>query len=363
MIRVENLKKEYGKRTVFSDIDLTVNDGEVVGIIGPPGTGKSILLRCMIMLEKPTDGKIFLDNEEITSPDCNIDDVHKRIGLVFQHFNLFSSMSAVENVMSGLVHLNGMHPKDAYEKAIKLLKMVGLADKAFKYPGRLSGGEKQRVAIARTLALEPEIILMDEPTSALDPIMSGEVEAVIRLLKVQGHTMVIATHEMELIRAVCTKVIFLYNGQVWEEGTPEQIFDNAQREETRVFVQALRVLEFDVRSDDFDFIGMQTKISDFIYRNGIPDTIKNKIISITEEFVQMIIVQSQGNSIMHMSFTYDHKEGSMDGIIRFSGPELDPDNPLYFFTWPIIQMRADEISNEVIDENGYTNSVRFKLFK
>lgn len=363
MIRVENLKKEYGKRTVFSDIDLTVNDGEVVGIIGPSGTGKSVLLRCMIMLEKPTDGKIFLDNEEITSPDCNIDDVHKRIGLVFQNFNLFSSMSAVENVMSGLVHLNGMHPQDACEKAIKLLKMVGLADKAFKYPNKLSGGEKQRVAIARTLALDPEIILMDEPTSSLDPIMSGEVGVVIRLLKAQGHTMVITTHEMELIREVCTRVVFLYNGQVWEEGTPDKIFDNADREETRVFVQALRVLSFDVRSDDFDFIGMQTKIADFAYRNGVPDTIKNKLLSITEEFVQMIIVQSGGGNKMNMSFAYNNKEECMDGIINFSGPVLDPDDPLYFFSWPIIQMRADEISNAVIDEDGFTNRVRFKIKK
>lgn len=361
MIKVEHLKKVYGNREVFRDLSLTVNDGEVVGIIGPSGTGKSLLLRCMIMLENPTEGKIYLDDEEITAPDCNIDDVHKRIGMVFQNFNLFSRMSVVQNVMSGLVHLDNMHPQDAYEKSMKLLKSVGLADKAFLYPNRLSGGEKQRVAMARTLALEPEIILMDEPTSALDPIMSTEVSAVIRMLKSQGHTMVIATHEMELIRQVCTKVVFLLDGKVWEEGTPDKIFDNADREETRIFVQALRLLEFDVQSDDFDFIGMQTSILNFTYRNGVPETVVNKLLSITEEFVQMIIIQSKGSNIMNMSFAYDQKDGSIDASIRFSGPKLDPDNPIYFFSWPIIQMRADEITSEEISEDGFTNCVHLKL--
>ena len=160
MIKVEHLKKVYENREVFRDLSLTVNDGEVVGIIGPSGAGKSLLLRCMIMLDNPTEGKIYLGDEEITAPDCNIDDVHKRIGMVFQNFNLFSRMSVVENVMSGLVHLDNMHPQDAYEKSMKLLKSVGLADKAFLYLNRLSGGEKQRVAMAIKSLLLTHALLM-----------------------------------------------------------------------------------------------------------------------------------------------------------------------------------------------------------
>ncbi|MDO4938732.1 MAG: amino acid ABC transporter ATP-binding protein [Lachnospiraceae bacterium] len=357
MIEVEHLKKIFDSTEVFKDINLKVNDGDVVGVIGPSGSGKSLLLRCMIMLERADSGRIYLDGDEITAPGYNLDSVHKRIGMVFQTFNLFEHLSVVENVMSGLVHLNGMKTIEAYDRAKQLLQEVGLADKAFMYPRSLSSGEKQRVAIARTLSLEPEIILMDEPTSLLDPLMRGEVESVIRMLKSEHRTMVITTHEMELIRQVCNKVVFLNDGIVWEEGTPGKIFDNADRDETRRFVKALRVLEFDVQSADFDFIGMKTQILDFAYRNGVSTLAMNRLMSIVEEFVQMIIIQQQEDNRMKMTFEYNKHEERIEGNILFSGEELDPDNPRYVFSWPIIKMRATEIETSLIDEDGYTNRV------
>lgn len=361
MIRIDNLTKEYKNHTVFNNLTLTVNDKDVIGVIGASGSGKSLLLRNMILLDRPDSGKIYLDDEEITAPGCNIDSVHKRIGMVFQNFNLFDHMSSIENVMSGLIHLNGMKPTEAYDKAKELLKTVGLADKAFAYPRVLSGGQKQRVAIARTLALEPEIILMDEPTSSLDPIMRGEVETVIRMLAAEGHTMVIATHEMDLLRRVCNRVVFIHDGVIWEDGTPGKILDDADREETRRFVRAIKILEFDVRSSDFDFIGMQTNIMDFAYRNGIKQSITNKLLSITEELVQMIIVQPSKGNVMNITAEYNQDEEQMEMRVQFSGQKLDPDDPMYVFSWPIIQMRADEITIEESENPEYTNKVLIKL--
>ena len=361
MIRVEDLKKRYNRNTVFKDISFTVNDGEVVGIIGSSGSGKSLLLRCMLMLERPDEGKIYLDDEEITAKGCDINMVHKRIGMVFQNSNLFEHLSVVENVMTGQVHLDKIPVNEAFERSMVLLRAVGLADEAFSYPRVLSGGQQQRAAIARTLALNPEIIFMDEPTSSLDPLMKGEVEAVIRNLAAQGHTMVIVSHEVEFVRQVCTKVVFLHEGTILAEGTPETILDNPEDPEIRRFVTSARLLVFDIRTGDFDFIGMQTEIREYAFRNGIPDSIREKLLSVSEELVQMEIIQPGEMNIMHMIFEYNPKEGCLYGDIRFSGPPLDPDDPVYFFSWPIIRMHSSELSNSYIQEDGYTNKIRLKL--
>ena len=361
MIQVEKLTKSFAGNAIFRDVDLTIHDGEIVGIIGPSGTGKSTFLRCMMLLEKPDSGRILLDGEEITAPDSDIDKVHERIGMVFQNFNLFDHMSVIENVMSGLVHLQGYSPEDAYAESMRLLKSVGMVDKAYFYPGKLSGGQQQRAAIARTLAMKPEIILMDEPTSALDPMMRGEVEAVIRMMAAEGHTMMIVTHELELVKQICSRVLFVDEGGIYEEGTPEKIFENPERTRTRRFVRALRVLEFDVQSKDFDFIGTHTTMADFAYRNGIDSALQVRMQSIMEELFQMVIIQPREENRMHISFEYNHSEKAISGIVRFSGPKVDPDDPMYFFSWPIIVMRASEVEIEDIEEDGYTNKVLLKI--
>ncbi len=361
MIRVENLKKEYGGEAIFSDLNLTINDGEIIGIIGPSGTGKSVFLRTLMMLEKPDGGRIFLDDHELTNHGSNLDEARKKIGMVFQSFNLFEHMSVIENVMSGQVHLQGIAPEQAYEESMRLIKTVGLSDKAFAYPDKLSGGQKQRAAIARTLAMKPEIILLDEPTSELDPMMRGEVTAVIRMMAAAGHTMVITTHEMELVRQICTRVLFFCDGGIFEEGTPEKILDNPKNAETRRFVRALRVLEFDVDSKDFDFIGIQTTIAEFAYRNGVPKKINDRLLSIMEELFQMVIIQPEEQNKMHIAFEFNDKESSLNGQVRFSGPIVDPDDPMYFFSWPIIVKRATEVKTEAISDGDYTNSVSITI--
>ena len=361
MIKLEGIKKSYGTRQIFNGLSLDIADGEVVGLIGPSGSGKSLLLRCLMMLDKPDEGKIILDGEEITSSDVNLDLVHQKVGMVFQNFNLFSHLSVVENVMSGLVDLQNIPEDEAYNKAMSLLKTVGLADKAFAYPNAISGGQQQRAAIARTLAMKPELILLDEPTSALDPMMRGEVEAVIRMMAAAGHTMVIATHEMELVRQICNRVLFIDDGVVYEEGSPEKIFENPERTRTRRFVRALRVLEFDVESKDFDFIGTQTTFEEFAYRNGVSRDLLGRLEAIMEELFQMVIIQPKEQNCMHVSFEYNNKEKYLSGVVRFSGPKFDPDDPHYFISWPIIVRRASEVTVEDIEDGAYTNLVNIKI--
>lgn len=361
MIQLENLSLKFGDHEVLRGLNATIRDGEVVGVIGPSGSGKSQLLRCMTMLQKPTGGRVLLDGTDLTAPDTDLCRQRKKIGMVFQNFNLFRHMTVVENVMSGQVDLQNISREEAYAESMTLIQGVGLADKAFFYPDKLSGGQQQRAAIARTLAMKPEIILLDEPTSALDPLVRGEVEAVIRMLAADGHTMVIVTHEMELVRQVCSRVLFVNEGTIYEEGTPEKIFDAPEKAETRRFVHALRVLEFDVQSKDFDFIGTQTTITEFAYRNGMSKMLVMRLQSIMEELFSMIIIQPKQQNRMHVSFEYNSKEKLLDGVIRFSGPKVDPDDPMYFLSWPIIVMRASEVSVEEIRDGEYTNLVKMKI--
>ena len=364
MIRVEHLQKKFEGQSscVFQDISTEFKEGEIVAIIGPSGTGKSLFLRSLMRLDTVDSGNIYLDDIDVLHGDAeDLVEVRKRLGMVFQHFNLFQHLSVVENVMTGLVDLQSMSKPEAFESAMKILKEVGLSDKAFYYPHSLSGGQQQRAAIARTIALNPEIILLDEPTSALDPLMKGEVESVIKMLASQGHTMIIVTHEMELVRQIATRVLFISEGVIYEEGTPEQIFDHPQRVKTRRFVQALKVLEFNVQSKDFDFIGTQTTIAEYGFKNHIPKKLIEKLQSVMEELFQMIIIQPKQNYMMHVAFEYNNKEESLHGIIKFSGPKIDPDDPMYFFSWPIICMHASEIKVSEIGEDDYSNRVDIVL--
>ena len=359
MVKVENLKMGFEDHEIFRNLSLTINDKETVGIIGPSGTGKSVLLKCIMMLTKPSSGRIFLDGDELTTEGAVSSDLRKRIGMVFQYFNLFEHLTVVENVMSGLTDLQGADAQTAYEEAMKLLRHVGLADKAFAFPSKLSGGQQQRAAIARTLAMKPEVILLDEPTSALDPMARGEVETVIRMMAEAGHTMVIASNEMELIRQTCSRVIFLHDGGVYEEGTPEKIFDNPERTQTRRFVQALRVLELNVNSSDFDFIGLQTTLTEYAYRNGVPSQLLYRLQSVLEELFAMVIIQPKEENRMHISLEYSNAAKNLSGVVRCSGRKIDPDDPFAFLSWPIIKKRVSEITLEDIDDGEYTNLIRF----
>ena len=239
IIRVEHLKKYYkgDKIKALDDISIDVTEWEVVVIIGPSGSGKSTLLRSLNLLEIPTDGDIYVDDIAITDPKVNINKHRQKMGMVFQHFNLFPNMTILRNLTIAPMKLLGVSKADAEKKAMELLERVGLADRAGAYPDQLSGGQKQRIAIVRALCMNPEIMLFDEPTSALDPEMVGEVLDVMKELAAEGMSMVVVTHEMGFAREVADKVIFMDEGQLVEEGTPEEIFNHPKSERLQSFLQ------------------------------------------------------------------------------------------------------------------------------
>jgi polar amino acid transport system ATP-binding protein len=235
MIKVENLNKSFGDLHVLKDINLTVYESDVVCLLGSSGSGKSTLLRCLNYLEKKDSGSIIIEGEQIETTTHNINEVRQKIGMVFQHFNLFPHKTVLENIIEAPIMVKKIAKDTAKQEALELLRKVGLDDKADVYPNKLSGGQKQRVAIARALAMKPDIMLFDEPTSALDPELVGEVLTTMKELAQEGMTMVIVTHEMGFAREVADQILFMHEGNILEKGTPDQIFENPKEERTREF--------------------------------------------------------------------------------------------------------------------------------
>ena len=236
LIKVEKLEKAFGEIKVLKGIDTEIKKGEVVVIIGPSGSGKSTFLRCLNLLEEPTGGHIFFDNTDITDPNVNINVHRQKMGMVFQHFNLFPHMTVLKNMTISPIKVLGIPKEEAENRAMKLLERVGLADRANAYPSQLSGGQKQRVAIVRALCMQPEVMLFDEPTSALDPEMVGEVLEVMKQLAKEGMTMAVVTHEMGFAREVADRVMFIDEGIIMEEGTPDEVFNNPKSPRLKDFL-------------------------------------------------------------------------------------------------------------------------------
>ena len=236
LLEIKDLQKKFGSLTVFDGLNETIYKGDVVVIIGPSGGGKSTFIRCLNLLEQPTAGKIYFEGEDITAKGFDVNRHRQKVGMVFQQFNLFNNLTVLENITISLTKVKKQSEEESKEKALKLLKRVGLEDKANAYPSQLSGGQKQRIAIVRALAMEPDVLLFDEPTSALDPEMVGEVLQVISDLARDGITMVVVTHEMGFARKVGTRVLFMDGGQIAEQGTPEEIFEHPQNARTKEFL-------------------------------------------------------------------------------------------------------------------------------
>ena len=236
LFEIKDLQKKIGSLTVFDGLSETICKGDVVVIIGPSGGGKSTFIRCLNLLEQPTAGKIYFEGEDITAKGFDVNRHRQKVGMVFQQFNLFNNLTVLENITISLTKVKKQSEEESKEKALKLLKRVGLEDKANAYPSQLSGGQKQRLAIVRALAMEPDVLLFDEPTSALDPEMVGEVLQVISDLARDGITMVVVTHEMGFARKVGTRVLFMDGGQIAEQGTPEEIFEHPQNARTKEFL-------------------------------------------------------------------------------------------------------------------------------
>ena len=236
MIKIENLHKRFGKLEVLNGIDINVEKGEIIAIIGPSGSGKSTFLRCINRLEEPSEGKIFIDGENILSKETNINKIREKVGMVFQHFNLFPHKNVIKNITLAPIKIKNYSSELAKKKADKLLSKVGLLDKKYAFPNQLSGGQKQRIAIARALAMEPEVMLFDEPTSALDPEMIKEVLDVMIELAREGMTMLIVTHEMGFAKNVATRILFMNDGKILEDEKPEEFFNNPKHSRTKEFL-------------------------------------------------------------------------------------------------------------------------------
>ena len=236
MIKIENLHKRFGKLEVLNEIDINVEKGEIIAIIGPSGSGKSTFLRCINRLEEPSEGKIFIDGENILSKETNINKIREKVGMVFQHFNLFPHKNVIKNITLAPIKIKNYSLELAEKKADKLLSKVGLLDKKYAFPNQLSGGQKQRIAIARALAMEPEVMLFDEPTSALDPEMIKEVLDVMIELAREGMTMLIVTHEMGFAKNVATRILFMNDGKILEDEKPEEFFNNPKHSRTKEFL-------------------------------------------------------------------------------------------------------------------------------
>ena len=309
MIQVSHLKKTYSNGLqVLRDVNATIGRGEVISIIGPSGTGKSTFLRCLNLLESPSGGSIIVDGQDLLSKKTDVAKIRQKMGMVFQSFNLFNHLSIMDNLCIGPVKLLGKSRKEAEERAMELLSMVGLAEKANAMPSQLSGGQKQRIAIARCLSMNPEIILFDEPTSALDPTMVSEVLGVIRTLAKQGMTMVIVTHEMRFARDVSTRIFYMDQGVVYEEGTPEQIFEHPREERTRVFINRIRDYHYIIRSPRYDLYELQAGMMQFCAKYFLPQLVQFNVQLLTEEVLQ-IIPLDKGE--IDLALKYSEKTGGV----------------------------------------------------
>lgn len=364
MIQVSHLKKVYGSGLeVLRDVNATIGRGEVISIIGPSGTGKSTFLRCLNLLETPSAGSIIVDGQDLLSKKTNVAKVRQKMGMVFQSFNLFNHKTILENLCIGPMKLLGKSRQEAEARAIELLTMVGLAEKAQAMPSQLSGGQKQRVAIARCLSMDPEIILFDEPTSALDPTMVSEVLGVIRTLAKQGMTMVIVTHEMRFARDVSTRIFYMDQGIVYEDGTPEQIFENPQRERTKIFINRIRDYNYRITSPRYDLYALQGGMVQFCDRYYLSSQIQHQVQLLVEEVLQVVPLD-RGDVDLSLRYSEKSESVSMEllmpvGVSAVWGDTQFSPDPLNL---SIIEGLCESISEAMEDSaDGQRLRLKFEL--
>lgn len=329
MIEIKHLSKNYGELHVLKDVNATIDKGDVISVIGPSGTGKSTFLRCLNLLERPDGGDIIVDGKSILDKDAQVTALRRRMGMVFQSFNLFEQYSVLDNLLIGQIKLLRRTPVEAKERAMRLLREVGLANKYNAFPEQLSGGQKQRVAIARCLSMDPEMILFDEPTSALDPTMVSEVLGVIRSLAERGMTMVIVTHEMNFAHDVSNRVFYMDQGEIYEEGSSDEIFYHPKRELTRQFIYKISVFEAVIRHADDDFYDLMGQVEAFAKKNYFSKKMTYNLLHAVEETIGLVFDRgTDGGSAAHhipeeggltLAVEYDQKNGGV--TVRFSASD------------------------------------------
>lgn len=326
VLRIEGLSKSFGSLSVLKNIDLEVVRGERIALIGPSGTGKSVLLRSVAMLEKPDAGHIYVGGIDITARGVNLNLIREKMGMVYQGYHLFSHMNVLDNITFAPIKVRGMDKFEAEDKAIELLSMVGLKDKLRAFPATLSGGQRQRIAIARCLAMEPEILLLDEPTSALDPTMTAEVLAIVRKLAQTGLTLLLVTHEMSFAAEFSSRVLYMDEGIIYEQGSPEQIFHAPEKPKTITFINRLKVFEERVDSLGFDLVGMNARVEVYFQKYGLQKKRLNNLQLLLEELLVLLFREQFANTQPDIEITveYASETKAVRLGISYSGEEFNP---------------------------------------
>ena len=342
MIEIKDLRKEFDSVTPIENLSVTINDGDVISLIGPSGTGKSTFIRCINLLEKPTSGQVFLDGEEITAKGYDLRKARQKMGMVFQSFNLFGHLTVIENLQ---------------------LTKVGMSKKALSFPDELSGGQTQRAAIARTLCMDPEVILLDEPTSALDPTMIAEVQDVIRDLSKSGKTMIIVTHEMEFARAISNRVFYMDQGGIYEEGSPDEVFENPKKDLTRRFIRRLKVFETLIDDREYDFIELGAELERYLTKNDVSASDKYRIRLVVEELIQQILLPRFEKPMIRLRVESSAKEDRCGVYVSYPGPRLDPRDMDNELSLRIIEKTAEEMSYSFDEKVEEPNLVEMKIRK
>lgn len=315
LVEIKNLTKRFGENLIWENVNETIEKGDVIVIVGNSGCGKTTLLRCINMLETPTSGQIFIDGDEITAKGADIDKIRRKMGMVYQSFNLFSHLTVLENVIKAPMLLNKVPKAQAIKEGMEYLRMVGMQERADFMPDQLSGGQKQRVAIARCLAMKPEIILFDEPTSALDPTMVDEVLAVIRNLAKGGLTCVIVTHEMGFAKNVASKIIFLADQGIYEEAPPVEFFEHPKKEKTIAFVRKLKTCTYESKVRELDIYTLLAQVNTYCGKYAFPLKSANRVQLVTEELITCLQAIGKDGD-MNLTVAYEDTTGKKEVILR-----------------------------------------------
>ena len=364
LIEVRHLRKEYPNATPLKDVNVDVDAGEVISIIGPSGTGKSTFIRCLNRLETPTSGSILIDGVDMCSPDVDLPKMRQKMGMVFQNYALFNHKLVVENLMMAPMDLLGLSKQEAYDRSMNLLETVGLRDKALNWPSELSGGQRQRVAIARGLAMDPQILLFDEPTSALDPQMVSEVLSVITGLAERGLTMLVVTHEMRFARDASSRVFYMDRGECWEAGPPEQIFEHPLRQETHDFIFRVRSWEWMLDSTTPDIPAMEASLSAYCARQFMGRRATNACELLVEEVaVNLLLNAARERNITNPAtkLVFTAGEGGKDMMLEIDwrGPLLKLEGSTFVDPNSLSVIIASRLCDRL--ENVEPGVVRFYL--